>query len=252
MKAMSLKRIIRSAISKRGDYVIEATLILPIFIIATVTIMSIVPIIGTFENINYSAVDEMRFEVIKSHFRDNPVALPLKTKSRIKSENSWLNSVHIMEYRRNYSDNNIDNLQKIWIRATITDRLIFGLFKKVKYDEVVVARAYKGSYTKFTPDKNQVIIFPEWGKKYHNDSCRYVKASCELKYLTKSLAKDYLPCKLCHAASAQLGSPVFCFNKSGKVYHIQNCKIVEKYYIWVGKRDAMSRNYTPCSKCGGD
>ena len=62
--------------TKKGSYIVESVIVIPIFIMAVVMLMSIIPIIATCENVNYAVADETHLECIKTAFRKNPAALP--------------------------------------------------------------------------------------------------------------------------------------------------------------------------------
>ena len=62
--------------TKRGSYIVEAAVIVPVFIVAVLMLIAIVPAMATCENTVFSAVDELRLESIKSAFRKNPAAVP--------------------------------------------------------------------------------------------------------------------------------------------------------------------------------
>lgn len=237
----------------------EAVIIVPVFIISVLMLITIIPIMAGCENVTFSVCDELHGESVKSAFRQNPAALPVVLQSRVKSENSRMDSFHIRFYRYLYAEEDIEDLLQVDVRAVFSEKNPIGILSAVTFDGRVRARAFTGKLHKYPPgssgneeeDERIVYIFPEWGTKYHGKQCTYVKASCQMVYLSQNIKGSYTPCKLCDAQSARLGSPVFCFQESGRAYHTAACRIVERYYVEIEKGKAEEQGYTPCSKCGG-
>lgn len=237
----------------------EAVIIVPVFIISVLMLITIIPIMAGCENLTFSVCDELHGESVKSAFRQNPAALPVVLQSRVKSENSRMDSFHIRFYRYLYAEEDIEDLLQVDVRAVFSEKNPIGILSAVTFDGRVRARAFTGKLHKYPPgssgneeeDERIVYIFPEWGTKYHGKQCTYVKASCQMVYLSQNIKGSYTPCKLCDAQSARLGSPVFCFQESGRAYHTADCRIVERYYVEIEKGKAEEQGYTPCSKCGG-
>ena len=96
-----------------------------------------------------------------------------------------------------------------------------------------------------------VWIFPRSGERYHDRMCWYIENNPHEVLLDKNIRVRYDPCKLCKPAGCKDGTLVYCFVSSGKVYHIGECTIIDRYVIEVSKEDAEKQGYTPCSKCGG-
>lgn len=237
----------------------EAVIIVPVFIISVLMLITIIPMTAGCENVTFSVCDELHAESVKSAFRENPAALPLSLQLRIKEENSRMSSFRVRFYRYLYTEGEMEDLLQVDVRAVFSEKNPIGILSSVTFDGRVRARAFTGKLHKTPPgasggdeaDDRIVYIFPEWGTRYHGKQCTYVKASCQMVYLSQTIKKDYTPCKLCDASSARIGSPVFCFQESGRAYHTAGCRIVERYYVEIEKGKAEEQGYTPCSKCGG-
>jgi len=247
--------------SRRGTYILEAVMVIPIFIIAVVMLISVIPMIGTCENIAFAAADEMRIEAIKTSVRKNPAAMPVALDIRIKKENNSISSLSTWRYRYLYSECGIDDLISMDIRAELKQNNPMDMISAMDFRGRLVGRAYTGSVHKdedmareeFEEEKDscKVWVFPEYGEKYHKESCTYVQASCHMEYLSQSIIAHYRPCPLCGAGKLSLGMPVFCFSKDGEAYHTGDCKQVKRYVVVMEKEDAERKGYEPCSKCGG-
>lgn len=245
--------------NKKGSYILEAVIVIPIFIVAVTALMSIVPITATCENMVFAAADEMRLESVKCAFRENPAALPVMAEHRIRKENTKLTAYRTSGYRYLYENNGIEDLISLSFEAEFSEKNPVVLFQSVIFGGSITGRAFTGKLHKKPPDEGTnfpeedeiVCIFPEWGKRYHGKNCTYVKSACKMTYLSQDTKKGLKPCELCNASQAQIGSPVFYFPASGNAYHTGECRTVERYYVEIGKKDAVQKGYTPCTKCGG-
>lgn len=244
--------------TKAGSYIVEAVIVIPVFIMAVLMLISIIPITAVCENTAFAVADEMHIEMVKSAFRKNSGALPVLLRHRIVTENPKINFCGIKDFDYLYSDENIDDLLHLDMEIIFREKNPMGLFSSVNFQCKATARAFTGKYHSIPPcssedsdDDKIVYIFPEWGKRYHGKNCTYIKSNCRMVYLSQDTKKDFRPCQLCHAGSALIGSPVFCFMQNGRVYHIAGCRTIDKYYVETTKKECESRGYTPCSKCGG-
>lgn len=244
--------------TKKGSYLVEAVIVIPIFILAVLALISIIPVTATCENIIFAVADEMRMESAKSAFRKNPAALPPLLAHRIITENKGVTDYRTTFYRYFYGDKGVEDLFSIEFHASLQEANPLGLFDQIDFTGKVMARAFTGKIHKNPPVSSElseksgkVYIFPEWGMRYHHRRCTYVKANCQMVYLSQKTKNKYTPCRLCKASFAQIGSPVFCFTRSGRVYHLAECRSVERYYIEVDKSSAEAKGYSPCTKCGG-
>ncbi len=243
--------------TKRGSYIVEAAVIVPVFIVAVLMLIAIVPAMATCENTVFSAVDELRLESIKAAFRKNPAAVPVLLKQRVYAENSRASAFQVRSFRYLYKTKEMEDLLSLDFRLSIDETNPFAFCSTVVFDGRITGRAFTGKLHRIPPGRSgidedkTVYIFPEWGKRYHGGQCTYVKANCRLVYLSQETERAYKPCKRCDASSARIGTPVFCFTASGRAYHMSDCRLVDKYYTEIAKSDAVEKGYTPCSKCGG-
>lgn len=242
--------------NKQGGYLVEAALTVPIFILAVFMLLSGVPTLSARENAVFSMTDEIRLETVKAAFRENPYVLPTKIKGRIYAENKQITRSPVIGTRYLYTKHQIDDLISVTYAFRCEGNDPMGWFKSTSFSGKITARAFTGMLHQKTPSghaesEKLVYIFPEWGMRYHRELCTYVKGSCEMVYLTEKTKKDYEPCSLCDAKSAQIGSPVFCFLRYGEVYHLASCRQVKRYYVKMELSQAEKQGYQPCTKCGG-
>lgn len=252
---------VKAFTNKYGNYFVEASIVLPIFIIGVTVLLSIIPIMAKCESIIFSAADEQRVENIKAIYRSNPVALPLLVTSRCKKENRNLDSFIAFSKGYKMKRRGLDNLIAQGFSARFENNDPLNLFNKVEFTGSIMSRAFVGKTEntvgsgrdEFEREEKseQVYIFPEFGEKYHNSGCRTLKENVKTELLTKNLRRKYKPCKLCGAKKAHIGDMVQIFNSEGNHYHLSNCKSLNKHYIKIEKAQAIQRGYGPCAICGG-
>ena len=245
--------------NRRGSYILEAAIIVPIFVISLLMFIGIIPVISTCENIVFSTVDELRAEDAKSALRESGIELPAILKTRVHAENRNVTSFHITSYRYLYSNHGIDDLISVRSKAKFSIANPIGLMSDVNFGAEVVSRAFTGvrrseeansrEEIADEDDSEIVYVFPQEGIRYHKSGCRYLKSNCVLATLSQKVKKKYHPCPLCDARTIPVGSQVFLFTAAGEAYHRGSCKSVDKYYIEMEKKDAVERGYTPCTIC---
>lgn len=249
-------------ITKKGSYIVEATIVAPIMIIGVLALISIIPIIDNCQSTLFSAADEIRLESAKMAVRYNPLVFPAVLREREIAQNDEISDFHIIDYRYKFKSKGINDLIGIGYKATFREKNPLGLFSNVVFENHILARGYTGKTFQNNPstaedfereeDSRLVYIFPTEGKKYHSQNCSYVKSNCQMKILSKNLKKSYYPCSICKSKGAPYGSTVFVFTSYGSSYHLGSCKAVDKYYIKIEKEIAIEKGYTPCKKCGGE
>lgn len=250
-----MKKIKKLLRDKSGSYLVEASIILPIFILATLMLITIVPILSCFENVTYVCADEIRFFAASSGVKDVMAAYPAAVTVRVHSENPALDSFRLTSFRKSYKKKGIEDLTTLSYRVTINQKTAFGLRGKAQSKGRITARSWTGAHHKNSyasaEDRELVWIFPEQGRKTHRENCTHVKASCRQVTLTDYVKKHYHSCPNCDSSGAEIGTQVFVFGKFGEAYHYGNCKSVKKACIEVRRGDAKKKGYTRCSKCGG-
>ena len=126
----------KSIKDKKGHYVVEASIILPIFLIGIITLASVINAYILYENIVFSAVDESRLAMVNNYMVKEDLIYPKKLENRIKAENK---NVHILitfqlakgsVKQRYYTQDNI-GMSKNIIDPASTCLMIRGVY----YDE---------------------------------------------------------------------------------------------------------------------
>lgn len=242
--------------NRKGMYIAEASLILPVFLMAFFLLIRLIPIFAVCENITYAAAEEMRFENAKAAFRSNPARLPMLLEVRALAENDEISSFRITGLHYRYEKGGMEDLITVSFRAGFRSDQDLIRAVPVVYRGKVTGRAFSGKRSEGEPDEAlrgsiRVWIFPDGGERYHTEFCTYVRANAKQCFLSQDLARRYHACPNCRAKKASLGDPVYVFEANGEAYHTAECRAVKRRCVEVSRDRAEELEYTPCSKCGG-
>ena len=250
--------ISKMRMNKQGSYLVEATISLPIYMIAVIVMASIILMYACIEDSNFIATTELRRGAAEAIATDTSALIPSRIESRIK-EHTQVEKLNLLEYGYRTSRWNQDELILFKIKMSMATKNPLDLASKADYDVALVARAYVGkertldnmTEEEMMADGSAVYIFPKSGEKYHSKGCTYLRAASKATVLTNNLKHSYSACPLCHSKNASIGSLVYYFPAAGESYHLPSCGALQRNYIEIEKRVAVKRGYTACSKCGG-
>ena len=256
-----MKERIKKIFNRKGMYILEAAITLPVFIIAVVLLISIIPAIRDFEQAVYVTADTVRMESIKAAFAEDSVTGPIYAMNRANRGQGRRCRFSVTGYRYLFSESGIDDLIEIKYSSRFSERNPLGKLSTIVFKGDTVGRAFTGRFNRSNPTSIEeflnsrksckVYVFPEGGKKYHGKGCRYLNPACRQEVLTSRIRKKYGGCSLCKSKDMEDGQSVYVFHSSGKSYHRRKCKSVTRFYIEIEKEDAEKKGYTPCSVCGG-
>ena len=247
-------------INKKGSYLLEAVISLPVFIIAVIVMSSVILMYACIEDCAFIAANELRLGAAEAVIADTSVAVPFRLKKAVVKKHSQISSARITDAGCRCERWGVDELIAVSIRMRLKTNNPLGINASADYDLSLAARAYVGrerdgpamSADDFADaDSEAVYIFPKRGEKYHCAGCTFLKAASTSAALTASLKRKYRSCPLCHSSRAGIGSLVYYFPSDGEDYHMPGCPSLQRNYIEIDKETAMRRGYTACSKCGG-
>lgn len=254
-----MKIRLKKITNKKGNYILESAIVMPIFIISIVVMTSIILLYISIENSSFIMAREMRYAAIKGHFFNENVELPFLIKRDMKSHNKMISDILVSEY--GYKVNRLSNDEMIILSMIINFDVKnpLRLASKSKYEMALATRTYVGKEGEIEPldeegflkNDEEVYIFPKSGRKYHNINCTYMKAAAHPVSLNRTIKKKYGTCPVCGSKKAKLGSLVYVFPRYGENYHLSGCDVMKRHYIIISKKTAKKRGYGPCSKCGG-
>ena len=246
--------------SKRGSYIVEAAVTLPVFLIAVIVMLSIIMMYAGIEEANYILANEMRREALQANYFDGSMLFASMTGRKIMRQVDEINDLTINNYLYREDYFQIDEAILLNYDIHFHTRNPLGLASDASYELALMTRAYVGKYRDIDPmsdedlagdDAEPVYVFPKMGEKYHGKSCTYVRAAYTSGPLSSAIRAQYAPCSVCHSDRAAPGSVVYYFPEYGDSYHRKGCRALSRHYIEMERSVAEERGYTPCSKCGG-
>lgn len=243
---------------KRGSVFVEAAVFLPIFLVGLLTLALFMRIIAIEETSIHILSDEARtFSVM-------PIPFHFTGESERRLRSAWggeLGKVRVTELRTGLSQGGTEDLVKARLTYEIKLPLPIPLLKKTKESSQLVFRQFTGKGPWNEPmdfsemekegEDSMVWVFPRAGERYHNKRCSFIAVDPERRLLSQQLRGRYNPCSLCRPQELPDGSAVYCYPRSGEVYHRESCKSVSRYVVEMDRQIAEKRGYTPCRKCGG-
>lgn len=250
----------KKSINKKGSYIVETSICLPIFMIAVIVMTSIILMFACIENANYIMANELRKASIEAKMSPTAALAPKRIRDEIYSSGGIVKSVQVTDYGYLAKRGGMDKLILLSMKMRMKCNNPLKIMSEGEYDLSLATRAYVGRERKmdalsaedFMNDASEpVYIFPRSGKKYHDKNCTYVRAGYITTPLTMSIKSKYSGCSVCRSRKMNTGNIVCVFPRAGESYHRPGCKVLDRRYIEIEKRVALKRHYSPCSKCGG-
>lgn len=242
---------------KRGSMIVEAAIVLPIYVIAVVTLCWLVKACFLETAVFNTVCDQVHqasVSVTKS------AGISGKIRSALDDS-----GVEGSEYRhkgiaRGIPVEGFGGFEKLRYSYDTRIRVPVPFVKEIKLENEVLYHAWTGyspggpvfpfSRMESDGDGSPVIVFPRTGGRYHDKSCRYVNACPSTVTLTSSVRRKYDRCRLCTEGNEADGQTVYIF-KYGGSYHESDCSAVDRFTMTMDTGDAEKKGYTPCSICGG-
>ena len=246
--------------NRRGSYIVESTIVLPVFFIAVMVMSSVILMYACIENCSFMTAVEMRKCAAEAIYTDTYMLMPYRLKKEIEKTHSQVDSTRVTDYGYRESRWGQDELIALTIDMRLKTANPLGIRAKADYDLSLVTRAYVGKIRDNPAmsademsgaDSEPVFIFPKRGERYHSEGCGFLTAASTSGVLNSSVKKKYKSCPLCGSGKAKKGSRIYYFPSAGEDYHLPGCSALQRNFIEIDKRDAIERGYTPCSKCGG-
>lgn len=247
--------------TKKGSITVEATIILPLFIIAVLTISYTVKLIETEEDVINGITDEARYIAAHAYIDRVGAGVKSRIEKRVREDEAAEN-FNVKRLRYLYSDFSNTGLISIDAAYTVKNRMPVKMRDDFHRKTGVLFRGFVGKNNKgqiFSFDMMQtaddgttVWVFPVAGEKYHSENCSYIRVYPVQTILTSEVRRQYTPCRLCRPDDYKNGHIVYCFKKTGKAYHSAECTTVDRYVVEMTKYEAESEGYGRCLKCGGE
>ena len=184
--------------SKKGSYVVEAALSLPVFILVFTALALTVNIISQCEDIV---------------FRECKIIHTMDMKAPQIFCDPRGKGYKVTGFRYLYPEGDMEGLISL---KTVSDFKMedpIGILGKIEFRMRIKSKAFVGaledsgtlSLSDFQDDSPsvKVIVFPKYGNRYHKSGCRYVRQEYEGEEVKQEMEKrdaelkGYTPCSVC-------------------------------------------------------
>lgn len=242
--------------SKKGVYILEGTILIPVFVISLIFIIKIVPTISNFERGVFVATNNLRLASIESYKLKEDKLLCLKSNIELKKDKNYnLFPVKIFPYKYDYSKKGINHLVTWTYFGKSNNKLLLENIIPFVVKGKITGRLFIGKSNLLDPDKNlngdyeSVYIFPNYGTKFHKKDCNYIDVDLKSKSLTYKIKREMKSCKICHSNKVKIGEVIYLIGKN--TYHLKKCSLLNRYYVKIEKDRAKKEGYKSCIKCRG-
>ena len=211
VKFMNLKT--RTFFNKRGSYILEAAIILPMVIICICALISVIRIVGICENITFVTSKHLLDAAITYYNEFNEISLC----SEVTEDIEDVKDFKIVQFKYLFRDGDDNNLISLRTKSNFIVYNPIGINTNITFDSQVLCRGFAGNHRQSTPlaleefnenkDAHIVVVFPRYGKRYHDEGCGYVKRNdVERAYITymdreDAYRKGFTPCIVCKGAA---------------------------------------------------
>ena len=131
-------------INKKGSYLVEAAIALPIFIIAVIVMSSVILMYACIEDCTFIAVNELRRGAAEAVMADTSIAVPHRIRKEIESGHSQVRSARMTDTGFRCERWGIDELLLVGFRLQLKTSNPLGIKAEANYDLAVATRAYVG------------------------------------------------------------------------------------------------------------
>ena len=214
--------------TKKGSITVEAAIILPLFIIAVLTISYTVKLIEAEENVINGVADEARYIAAYAYIERTGIGVKSRIEKRVR-EDKAAEAFSVKRLGYLYSDFHNTGLISIDAVYTVRNRMPVKMRGDFHRKTGILFRGFVGRDNKgqififdmmqTADDGTTVWVFPVAGERYHGENCSYIRVYPVQTILTDEVRRHYTPCKLCRPDEHGNGHIVYCFKKTGKAYH---------------------------------
>ncbi len=210
MKKITVKKLKE----KKGSYMVEAALTLPVLILCICALILIIKIISSCENICFITAEEMLDINLGAYKFNDYVSLCNDMEKRIVKD--CAEDFKVTGFKYLYNRGRMTDLIAFEAKAKFTVTNAIGAGGEIEFEEKLLTRGFTGNLadgealdeSEFYSDipSCEVIVFPKYGMRYHRKGCKYVKQNENTEYKMKMEREDaklkgYTPCKACGGAA---------------------------------------------------
>ena len=242
---------------KKGSMIVEAAIVLPVYIIAVVTLCWLVKACFLEAAVFSTVVDQVHYASVSV---TGSVMLQGDIRSALESTGVESSRYSQRSVETDLIAAGVGGFEKLKYCYDTSIKVPLPFVKEILLDNEIIYHnwdgvSYNGTPFLFSDMENDgvgtpILVFPRSGGRYHTSTCRYANAHPVEVTLTPEIREKYDRCRLCTEGDEVDGQKVYVFRYGGS-YHEADCSSVDKYTIMMDIEDAKTKGYTACKICGG-
>ncbi len=271
-RTIGKRRAPHAAFDMSGSMTLEASIVLPVFILAVIVLMFFIQSIQIQIRVQ-KALTSQTVKAAGYAYYINETGIPDIPENFLEAE--YIKARVISELGEDFFETAyiVGNENGLILNlSNITDKGIIDVaiqyYMKVPYDMFGLGRipfvararckAWTGNSDSTEEWNTEMVYVTERGSVYHvNRNCTYIKSdilNCrysEISDIRNSSGAIYYPCSQCCDSEISEGRKVY-YTKYGNRYHALNyCSNLQNNVFMISLEDAKEK-YRACSKCGGE
>ena len=199
--------------NRKGSYLVEATMTLPVMILASLAIAMIINIIAACESIGFAASCQLKKHLLSYNSNWNTVSLCRSLEAEVAEQCPQLENFHIKSVRSGYRSSGVEDLISLTTETSFHVFHSSGIGGGVTFEEKLMARAFTGSLQDASPlgaaafmqggTSHDVVIYPKYGERFHKTACGIVQQqkgdgnSGWSMDLEEAERQGFTPCQIC-------------------------------------------------------
>ena len=199
--------------NRKGSYLVEATLTLPVMILASLAIAMIINIIAACETIGFAASCQLKKHLLSESSNWNTVSLCRSLEAEVAEQCPQLENFQIKSVRTGYRSNGVTDLIGLTTETSFHVFYTSGIGGGVTFEQKLMARAFTGSLQDSSPldaadfmqggTSYDVVIYPKYGERFHKTACGIVQQQKEdgnsgwSMDLEEAKRQGFTPCQIC-------------------------------------------------------
>ena len=239
----------------KGSLALEASLVLPVFLFFILTLFLGMETVRFQSNV-LEGLNEGLGRIYAGEEDGKGAVLPYLDEQKLPylCVEGGRSGISVQDHSTTGTDGIIELSASYGIRP-VTDLMPIG---DIRIRDRVIGHAFTGYTGGFGNDhdteEDEYVYITETGKKYHRSTeCTHIRitpTAVDASYIESGRNRNgakYYPCERCRPSLSGL----LFITPDGSRYHCDsNCSSLKRTVWALPLKEAISRGYTPCSKCG--
>ena len=199
--------------NRKGSYLVEASITLPVFILSAAALAMVIQLIAVCETIGYVMSRELKENLLFDAGILNHVSLCRTIEDGVISQHPNVSDFRVKRVRQNVQNGNMTDLITVSAEAKFHVILPLHIGGRMQFEQKLMARAFTGAQQDSLPlaadgfmqggNAADVLIYPKYGERFHVESCTIVQQQMKSGNpgweMDRKEAElwEYTPCEIC-------------------------------------------------------